>query len=62
MTQTPEEFDCPQCGEPTSTFHEGYCEDCCAGNQQALDLHNSRFDWWAKLSDPERSEQIRKAI
>ena len=55
-------FDCPQCGEPTETLNEGYCEECRENNQRALDAHNARFDWWQGLTDAERAEQIKRAI
>ena len=54
-------YDCPQCGEPTETLHEGYCEDCCRDNQAALDAHNRAFDRWEKMSDNERARAIAKA-
>ena len=54
-------YDCPQCGEPTETLHEGYCEDCRDQNQRSLDEHNARFDWWEGLNDAERDEKIREA-
>ncbi len=53
--------DCPQCGEPTETFFEGYCEDCRDERQRVLDEHNARFNWWEKLSDAERDRHIREA-
>ncbi len=55
-------YACPQCGDDTKTLNEGYCEDCRARNQQALDDHNAKFDWWNSLSDQERNEAIKRAI
>ena len=55
-------LNCPQCGEPTENFHEGYCEECCADNQRALDLHNAQFDHWSRLTDAERDKAIKRAI
>ena len=52
---------CPQCGEMTEFFHEGYCEACCSENQAALDQHNAAFDRWQSLSDAEREAEIRGA-
>jgi hypothetical protein len=54
-------FHCPQCGEDTPELHEGYCEDCCASNQNALDLHNAGFDRWNRLSAEQRVNEIREA-
>ena len=54
-------FNCPQCGEPTETLHEGYCEFCRAENQNRLNIHNAQYDYWNKLTDDERWDQIRKA-
>lgn len=54
-------YDCPKCGFPTETLHEGYCEECCNENQRDLDEHNARFDWWESLSDQEREQQIKEA-
>lgn len=65
MTLTREqmpEFYCPQCGEPTDTFHEGYCKECCEDNQVSLDQHNASYDFWQRLSDDERSRYIRDAV
>lgn len=63
---TMNEFDCPQCGEPTERLHDGYCAECCAEccaeNQRALDLHNAEVDHWHSLSDAERGDAIRRAI
>lgn len=52
---------CPQCGEPTETLHEGYCADCCTGNQARLDAHNAQFDAWEKMTDQERAESIQRS-
>ncbi|WP_152531886.1 hypothetical protein [Pseudomonas syringae] len=54
-------FDCPQCGEPTDELHEGCCEACCSGNQDALDDHNFQHDRWARLGNAERSSEIKRA-
>ncbi len=51
-------MDCPQCGESTESFHEGYCLDCCEENQNSLDDHNYRFDEWKGLSNAEREARI----
>lgn len=53
--------DCPQCGEPTKRFREGYCEDCWAENQAALDEHIMAYDLWQSLDDAQRGAVIRKA-
>jgi hypothetical protein len=55
-------YDCPQCGEPTETLHEGYCAECCADNQSALDLHNAQHDDWQTLTDQQRDARIRDAV
>ena len=55
------EFDCPQCGDPTDTLHEGCCEQCRAGNQTALDHHNFQHDYWARLSAAEKDAEIKRA-
>jgi hypothetical protein len=55
-------YSCPKCGEETPELHEGYCEPCCADGQRALDEHNARHDWWNRLSDSERSDQIKRAM
>lgn len=54
-------MNCSQCGKPTEVFREGVCEDCYLGNQQTLDEHNARFDWWGRLTDDQRAEQIHRA-
>lgn len=54
--------DCPQCGEPTETLHEGYCHDCCEQNQRELDEHNFRHDWWGGLTAAEREAHIKNAL
>lgn len=56
------QFTCPQCAEPTETLHEGYCADCCDGNQSALDAHNSQHDRWQILSDSDRAAEIKQQI
>ena len=56
------EFHCPQCGEPTETLYEGYCQECCNENQQALDEYNAAFDNWNRLTDQQRSQRIKDAI
>jgi len=53
---------CPQCGEDTPTLHEGYCADCCAENQHALDMHNHSVDRWAAITDWQREDEIRAAL
>ena len=53
---------CPQCGLETETFHEGYCQECCAENQRCLDEHNMSYDRWQRLSNEERDEEVRRAI
>lgn len=52
---------CPQCGEPAETLHEGCCEQCCAGNQAALDDHNFQYDRWERLSSFQRHAEIKQA-
>lgn len=52
---------CPQCGDDTETLHEGYCLECCEGNQAALDKHNADLDAWCAKKDAERQRIIRKA-
>ena len=51
--------DCPQCGEPTEEFIEGYCPDCKRERQDRLDQHNASYDHWQKLSDSERDAAIK---
>ena len=55
-------YDCPQCGEPTETIHEGYCAECCADNQAALDQHNAAFVAWQNMTDVQRDKAIRRAV
>lgn len=55
-------FDCPRCGEPTETLHEGYCEPCREEGQRSLDAHNARFDWWQGLTPVERDTAIKEAM
>jgi hypothetical protein len=54
---------CDQCGEdePEVEFDQGYCMHCAQARQQALDFLNAQVDWWNKLNDAERDEQIRRA-
>ena len=54
-------LDCPQCGEPTDQFYEGYCETCCEQNQRELDEHNASYDRWHGLSDEQRDLEIKRA-
>ena len=56
-----EQFDCPQCGDPTDTLHEGCCEQCCTSNQAALDDHNRQHDRWARLNNAQRDSEIKQA-
>ena len=51
-------FDCSQCGEETERLHEGYCAECCRGNQARLDLHNAAFDRWEHMNDAARWREI----
>lgn len=53
---------CPQCGEPMALCCEGVCEACCEANQAALDEHHARFDWWERLTDRQRADEIRRAM
>ena len=53
---------CDACGEEVPQFVEGYCADCQADRQFRLNEHNARHDWWAKLTDRERGDQIRRAM
>lgn len=55
-------YDCPQCGESTETLHEGYCADCCAENQVALDKHNAEFYAWQNMTDLQRDKAIRRSV
>ena len=55
-------FDCPQCGEETEEFYEGYCKSCCGENQRILDEHNTNYYWWQKLTNNERDQKIKSAI
>ncbi len=54
-------FDCPQCGEPTNSLFDGYCAECSAANQSALDAHNDQHDRWKGLSDARREAEIKRA-
>lgn len=58
----PHTLNCPECGEPTEELHEGYCADCCADRQAALDTHNRSYDEWMQLSDGQRAARIRTAM
>lgn len=60
-SEATKEEPCPQCGEPTTYFQEGYCEQCYSENQHALDIHNASFDRWEGMSDAERSCEISEA-
>ncbi len=53
---------CPQCGCDCEELVEGYCRDCQKENQAALDLHNTKYDWWQRLTPNERELAIRWAI
>ena len=55
-------FNCPQCSYETETLNEGYCEDCRQNNQNSLDLHNTEYDKWQKLSDNQRQERIKEKL
>lgn len=55
------QFHCPQCGDHIDTLHEGCCEQCCTGNQAALDDHNHQHDRWARLSGTDRDAEIKRA-
>jgi predicted amidophosphoribosyltransferase len=61
LASAPSDFDCPQCGLPTPTLNEGYCENCREDNQRRLDGHNAQTDWWQSLSPAERAAAIRRA-
>lgn len=52
-------FNCPQCSYETETLNEGYCEDCRQNNQNSLDLHNSGFDRWEKLTNFQKDQEIK---
>lgn len=54
-------YGCPQCGLETFTLHEGYCKSCCDENQRQLDEHNAGFDRWSRMTDAERSAEIKAA-
>lgn len=62
LAEKVEGLTCPQCGFDTPTLHEGYCADCCAENQRALDMHNYSVDRWAVLTDRQREDEIRAAF
>jgi len=62
LAEKVEGLTCPQCGEDTPTLHEGYCAECCADNQRAIDLHNYSVDRWATLTYRQREDEIRDAI
>lgn len=53
-------FYCPQCGEDAEVISEGYCEECCYQRQLAVDCHNARMKWWDSLSEPEKTDQIKR--
>jgi ribosomal protein L37E len=53
---------CNTCGEDATEFREGHCIDCLWESQSRLDEHNARHDWWTRLSDRERRDQIRRAM
>ena len=53
---------CPQCGEPCGELREGYCRPCHDERQAALDLHNTQYDEWQRLSGAERDRRIRNAM
>jgi len=55
-------YDCPQCGEETEEFFEGYCEHCRDENQRVLDEHNAQYDRWQSLSDEQRSLEIARGL
>ena len=54
-------MNCPQCGEETEVFFEGYCEDCCRENQWYLDQHIAEQEHWDRLDNERREELIRDA-
>ena len=53
---------CPQCGEQTEQFFEGYCEECRDQNQAELDEYNARYEIWQRLSDEDRNVLIMQAM
>lgn len=55
-------YHCPQCGCDTPELHEGYCAECSAANQAALDAHNAAFLEWQRMTDVQRDQRIRDAI
>jgi hypothetical protein len=55
-------YDCPQCGEPSNDFVEGYCRACHDENQRQLDEHNARYDFWQKCSPAERDRYIKSVL
>jgi hypothetical protein len=55
-------YDCPQCGEPSNDFVEGYCRACHDERQRQLDEHNARYDFWQKCSPAERERYIKSAL
>ena len=55
-------FVCPQCEAETPDLHEGYCVECCADNQRALDEHNAQYDAWKEITSDQRDSAIRDAV
>ena len=55
---------CPQCGHdfPRGRGLDGVCEDCASTNQIILDLHNAQYDRWARMTNKERSNEIKRAM
>lgn len=54
-------YECLQCGESTEIWCEGVCGLCWIANQDSLDLHNSTFTEWERLTDDEREKRIKDA-
>ena len=53
---------CPQCGLETEQLHEGYCEECCRQNQEALDRHNAEYDHWLQKMRRKESPPLQCSV
>lgn len=52
---------CNTCGWDADEFREGHCIHCWRDRQNALGVHNARFDRWERLTDAQREREIREA-
>lgn len=50
---------CTQCGNTCDEFEDGVCADCAEDNQYELDLHNTQFDYWEKMTTAQREAAIK---